>query len=698
MKVFASVAEKALPVSGAKVTVRTKAGEVLYELTTDADGQTSFVQLDAPNKENTFRQGLKAADYYSVYDVSVTAESLKSFSVRGVQIFDEVSSVLPVNMTPVTEGDESVEYLNELNIGDHTLAAPVTRIGRSRKVSMPININLMRYITVRLGSPDIDGEQVSVFFMDYVKNVAACEIFPTWPKEVIKACALCVTSLALNRFYTEWYPSNGKRFDISSLAKYDQRFMYGRNVYLPIDREIDGIFDFYISDAGDESPLFAEMSDLPERLEAGALYKWGALEMAEKGYLDMEIIRSYMGENVTCGQCATILGVQAKFPGTPLVYGMTSPYVETMQDAINRVADNFKLIPHASSKEGFFGDYSLVSVKNFQSTFDRFVDGVVGKKTWYAIMYQAASVDNLERLLNDLNMFDPYATNSENLSRVNVYTLQKALNFISLFYPFMPNIMETGIYDQATVNALKAFQRFFKIPETGEDDLRTSEKILSVFLSAKRIVNILNKGIANVKQIDLNERTLSEGMVGADVLTLQRQLNMLSSSYMDIPRLREDGFFGARVGNRVREFQRYHGLAETGIVTKTDWEAINNAYYDLMLESALSYPGEQLSIGSRGSDVLLMQKKLNVIVQTFSNINPVKEDGFYSVEMAKSVQQFQAVNGLPANGIIGENTWASVSNKYNAIMSERQKMEEVDDALAPIEFARRVEGWTGPYD
>ena len=37
-----------------------------------------------------------------------------------------------------------------------------------------------QWITVHLGAPSADAENVTVSFLDYVKNVASSEIYPTW--------------------------------------------------------------------------------------------------------------------------------------------------------------------------------------------------------------------------------------------------------------------------------------------------------------------------------------------------------------------------------------------------------------------------------------------------------------------------------------------------------------------------------------
>ena len=42
-------------------------------------------------------------------------------------------------------------------------------------------------ITVHLGPPNSDAENVTLSFPDYIKNVASSEIYPTWPDAAIRA-------------------------------------------------------------------------------------------------------------------------------------------------------------------------------------------------------------------------------------------------------------------------------------------------------------------------------------------------------------------------------------------------------------------------------------------------------------------------------------------------------------------------------
>ena len=104
-------------------------------------------------------------------------------------------------------------------------------------------------ITVHLGRPDQPAENVTVSFQDYVKNVASSEIYPTWEPAAIRANVLAIISFALNRIYTEYYPSRGYDFQITSTTAYDQKFIRDRDIFENISTIVDEIFNDYIRNA-----------------------------------------------------------------------------------------------------------------------------------------------------------------------------------------------------------------------------------------------------------------------------------------------------------------------------------------------------------------------------------------------------------------------------------------------------------------
>ena len=51
----------------------------------------------------------------------------------------------------------------------------------------PVTPFIPERITVHLGPPDSNARNVTVSFVDYVKNVASSEIYPTWEESALRA-------------------------------------------------------------------------------------------------------------------------------------------------------------------------------------------------------------------------------------------------------------------------------------------------------------------------------------------------------------------------------------------------------------------------------------------------------------------------------------------------------------------------------
>ena len=144
-------------------------------------------------------------------------------------------------------------------------------------------VKVPSYITVHLGNPDdTAAANVRVPFIDYIKNVASSEIYPTWPESSLRANIYAQVTYALNRIFTEWYPSRGYNFDITSSTQYDQKYIHEREIFEPVSRIVDSLFNDYIVRQGFVQPLFAQYCNGTTSTCQG-LSQWGTVDLAEEG-------------------------------------------------------------------------------------------------------------------------------------------------------------------------------------------------------------------------------------------------------------------------------------------------------------------------------------------------------------------------------------------------------------------------------
>ena len=71
-----------------------------------------------------------------------------------------------------------------------------------------------------------------------------------------------------------------------------------------------------------------------------------------------------------------------------------------------------------------------------------------------------------------------------------VRQMQEQLNTISNAYPLIPKINADGIYGEQTADAVKVFQKVFKLPQTGVVDYPTWYKISEIFVGVSRIAEL----------------------------------------------------------------------------------------------------------------------------------------------------------------------------------------------------------------
>ena len=335
-------------------------------------------------------------------------------------------------------------------------------------------------ITVHLGTPNSDAQNVTVPFIDYVKNVASSEIYPTWDESALRANILAIVSFALNRVYTEFYRSRGYDFDITNSTAYDQYFVNGRSYFDSVSRIADELFNDYLRRPNFVEPLAAKFCN-GTTVTCEGLSQWGSQNLAQQGYNSVQILRSYYGD-VEIVPNAPIRGNVSSYPGRPLRRGTTGPGVVTIQTELNRISQSYPAIPKIPTVDGIFGARTEAAVRKFQEVFNLDVDGVVGRATWYALVRLYTAVTSLSELrsqgqrfyVNSWAVTDPIESGDRG---IKVEHLQYMLSTLAAYIPEIPPITIDGIFGPATRSAVIAAQRRFGLPQTGVVDARTWDEI-----------------------------------------------------------------------------------------------------------------------------------------------------------------------------------------------------------------------------
>lgn len=378
-----------IPVDNARITISYSGDpeSPIESLQTDSSGQTEEIELPAPPLEYSLTPG--SPQPYSEYNIQVTAEGYEPVTVAGSEILPDVTSIQPIQMIPAEVSEEPRE---NIVIPPHTLyyeyppKIPEDEIKPMDETGEIVlsRVVIPEFVVVHDGVPeDAGAPNYYIRYKDYIKNVASSEIYATWPESSIYANILAIMSVTLNRVYTEWYRNKGFNFTITTSTAYDQKFMYGRNIFTNIDYLVDTIFANYLSRPGVRQPIFTSYCD-GKRVTCSGMSQWGSKYLGDEGYSAIDIIHYYYGSDMYINTAEFISGVPASWPGYNLTIGSSGEKVRQMQSQLNRIADNYPAIPRVTA-DGVYGPQTAEAVRVFQGIFNLPQTGVVDYPTWYEI-------------------------------------------------------------------------------------------------------------------------------------------------------------------------------------------------------------------------------------------------------------------------------------------------------------------------
>ena len=495
----------------------------------------------------------------------------------------------------------------------------------------------------------------------------------TWPEQALRANIHCQISLALNRIYTEWYPSKGYSFNITNSTSYDQYYVHGRTVFDVMVRLTDDIFNTYIRKTGTVNPYYAEYCD-GRSVTCPGLKQWGTVTLANQGRNALSILKYYYGNDIEIVRTNNIQSIPQSYPGSPLLQGSTGSAVFTLQRQLNRITKDYPFLG-LLAVDGVFGSQMTETVKKFQRQFSLTADGVVGRATWYKISYIYVSVKDLAELTSEGETVSGTLSNGTwNLGSgtlkvgstgSEVEQVQFWLSTLAQYESSIPSVTVDGIYGSGTAAAVRAFQRLYGLTVDGIVGRTTWTELYDQFRSIQS-----DNGTPNAYP----GTALRQGSSGQNVRLVQFWLKIARTVYTSLNNVTVDGSFGSATAAAVRRFQTYFGLTSDGVVGRATWNKLYEVYNDIanrLLSSSLrpgEYPGV-LRSGSTGTAVRELQFYLYLMSAYESSIPSVSIDGSFGPRTEAAVRAYQRFAGLTVDGIVGRNTWGSLYGKASALRS-----------------------------
>lgn len=330
---------------------------------------------------------------------------------------------------------------------------------------------------------------------------------------------------------------------------------------------------------------------------------------------------------------STDTGVKLSDPTQPIesmTLGCSGLNVEKVQIALK---NNYY---YNGEITGEFDSLTFKAVKNFQESAGLVVDGIVGKRTWDALVNGTASIFNGGHPVRDLR---------RTMRGYDVYVLQQDL----VYFNYLSGYYMDGYYDDATVNAVKAFQKDNNMEETGVLDLHTRRYLYTSPVVEEDETKQAEEGTLTVR--------LSIGAHGTKVSDVQMRLKaggwLLGNA---------DGIFGEKTRAAVIALQKAYGLYPDGIIGEKTWPIINsidvtNADPELVdpEEKVYTISTTKLYAGCRGTAVTKLQQMLSDLGYYSGDI-----DGKFGPLTKEAVVAFQADKGLVEDGVVGTKTYVAL--------------------------------------
>ena len=669
LRIQTFAARQSAPVEG--VTVAVQGDGFTLHCITDATGSVADIPVEAPactlslDEDNTIRP-------YAVVSLTAAKSGYRTVRIEGIQIFAGQITLAQPAMIPVTEEGKDIPDA-PIVIPPHPLFA-----GSGGSGAQPVEnctprvldkVIIPKNITVHLGKPAASARNVTVSFRDYIANVASSEVYPTWPEQALRANIHCQISLALNRIYTEWYPSKGYTFNITNSTSYDQYYVHGRTVFDVMVRITDDIFNTYLRKRGTVNPYYSEYCD-GKSVTCPGLKQWGTVTLANQGRTALQILKYYYGNDIEIVRTNNIQSIPQSYPGSPIRQGDSGTAVFTLQRQLNRITKDYPFLGKLTV-DGVFGAKMTATVRAFQKQFNLTADGVVGRQTWYKISYIYVSVKDLAELTSEGEVSSGTLSDGTwggTVLRTGstgsaVEQLQFWLNTLAQYESSIPSLTVDGVYGTGTANAVRAFQRKYGLTVDGVVGRDTWTELYDQFRSIQS-----DNGTPNAYP----GTALREGASGQNVRLVQFWLKIARTVYSSLSNVTVDGKFGSATTAAVRRFQTYFGLTSDGVVGRTTWNKLYEVYNDIankLLSSSLrpgEYPGV-LRNGSSGTAVRELQFYLYLMSAYESSIPAIAIDGQFGASTEAAVRAYQRFAGLTVDGIVGRTTWNSLYDKASTL-------------------------------
>lgn len=564
---------------------------------------------------------------YTSYNVEIRHYDYRTIEVFGIQIFRDVDTNLAIHFIP----DKTHHLRDVYQIPPHTMLTQRTFSFLNQKV---IN-QIPKSICVHLGKRNENVENINIDFISYIKNVAACELNPYYPKELIKAYILSILSFALQRIHSKYYYKKGYSFDVCNTYDEDLIFVLNRNTFQCIDTIVDEVFNEYLQ-CMNESYTFSIAK---------------AQELAIQGQKALDILKNLYDDKIQLVTVNHIQNIDYTYPGVCVKANDDTKDFQIMKKKLSKIIEYYPFTCNTIYNEEF--------IFAFQKHFQLHDSGIIDKATWYRISYVYERIKNLELTKDTIlskNQDKPFTFPCcWGSIQPDVSIIQILLKTISLFDNRIKDVTINQIFKDETHESVLSFQNAYHLQENGIIDETIWNTLFKVYHSYIDVIYSTSDKNIFIENAVKDDSTIKK---------IKNALNVVGSVFSNIPVLICDELYDQDTKQAISTFQKNLNLNETGEVNQETWKFLFILEKEIENGMTPSYgllPYNPISVNEQLSIII---SKLNKIASIYSDIPSIDEENSEDEQIYNTISAFQKILGLRENGRMDKFSWDMMNKMY----------------------------------
>ncbi len=172
-----------------------------------------------------------------------------------------------------------------------------------------------------------------------------------------------------------------------------------------------------------------------------------------------------------------------------------------------------------------------------------------------------------------------------------IYNMQEFLRVIAMRDETLPALIPDGIFGTQTEATVKIFQRNEGLPETGEVDNDTWDRIVEVYTRAQ----VYTSPPPGTQMFPASDFVVQEGEDGEFMLPIQSMLRAVTRRFSNIPDFELSGVHTGDALTATRELQKFLDTECNGEIDVHCWHRISRLYENLIAKDIFQMRQQEIA-------------------------------------------------------------------------------------------------------